>query len=236
MRVTVKICGLTSAADSRAAIAAGADYLGFVFFPASRRCVQPADLAWIRDLSGAHKVGVFRDQAPAEVARLRDEAGLDLEQLHGHESGGECDALGGVERVIKAVPVAGAVDWGEVARWARSARIVFDTPSPSGGGTGRTFDWSTLTTRPFALDFWLAGGLRPDNVAAAIEQVHPCGVDVASGVEVEMGRKDAATMRAFIGAVRAAAVKREGGERGERSGAGTGVDPTSPAGGTEGMR
>jgi phosphoribosylanthranilate isomerase len=215
--VTVKICGLTSAEDARAAIAAGADYLGFVYFPASRRCLRPADSAWVRQLPGVPKVGVFRDQPATEVARLREEAGLDMVQLHGHESAEECALLGGPKRVIKAVSVAGLVDWRAVALWARNARILFDTASPAGGGSGRVFDWSVLSAAPFELSFWLAGGLRPDNVASAIEQTRPAGVDVASGVEAAGGRKDAARMRAFVGAVRAAC----GAGRGE---------------GTEGMR
>jgi phosphoribosylanthranilate isomerase len=202
-RVTVKICGLTNPEDALAANAAGADFLGFVFFPASRRCLGEDAASWIAALPG-RSVGVFRDQPRDIVERLRDAAGLDLVQLHGDEPPEACAALGGRERVIKAVSVAGAVDWGRVAAYAGAARILFDTASPTGGGTGVTFDWRALEERPPGFAFWLAGGLRPGNVGEAIVRLRPAGVDVASGVEQAVGRKDPARIRAFIDAVRAA--------------------------------
>jgi len=202
-RVTVKICGLTCAADALAAHDAGADHLGFVFFPASRRCLGEDAAAWIAGIPGA-KVGVFRDQPRDLVERVRDAAGLSLVQLHGGETPETCAALGGRGRVIKAIPVAGAVDWGRVRAFAEVARVLFDTASPTGGGTGATFDWTLLEGRPAGLSFWLAGGLRAGNVGAAIARVRPAGVDVASGVERSVGRKDPATIRAFIDAVREA--------------------------------
>ena len=201
--VTVKICGLTSADDARCAHAAGADFLGFVFFPASRRRLGEDAAAWITGLPG-RKVGVFRDQPLALVERLRDAARLDLVQLHGDEPPEVCAALGGRERVIKAISVTGPVDWEQVRRYAAVARLLFDTASPTGGGTGATFDWALLDPRPRRLAFWLAGGLRPGNVGAAVARLRPAGVDVASGVERSVGRKDPATIRAFIAAVRAA--------------------------------
>ncbi len=204
MRVTVKICGLTSAADAEAAREAGADFLGFVFFPASPRCLARADHHWVRGIRGVPKVGVFRDQEERFVAAVREEVGLDLVQLHGHESPAMCEALGGRGRVVKAIPVGGAIDWRRVEEFATVARILFDTATPRGGGSGRTFDWALLTERPAGLRFWLAGGLRPDNVGEAIRRVRPAGVDVASGVELAVGRKDAAAMRAFVAAVRKA--------------------------------
>jgi phosphoribosylanthranilate isomerase len=202
-RVTVKICGLTNPDDAREAHAAGADFLGFVFFPSSRRCLGENAAAWIAGLPG-RKVGVFRDQPPAFVARVRDAARLDLVQLHGGEPLEACAALGGRESVIKAISVADALDWDAVAAYADVARVLFDTASPTGGGTGATFDWGLLKCRPAGLRFWLAGGLRPANVGGAIAVVRPEGVDVASGVERSVGRKDPATIRAFIAAVRAA--------------------------------
>lgn len=203
MRVTVKICGLTSAADAQAAAEAGADLLGFVFFPASRRCLAPSAASWLREVDRAPKVGVFRDQDRAFVEEVRRRAGLAWVQLHGGETPEECAALGGRGRVIKAVSVAGPVDWALVGAYRPVARILFDTASPTGGGTGRVFDWGLLEDRPPDLEFLLAGGLDPDNVAAAVAAVHPAGVDVASGVEREAGRKDAGKMRAFVRAARA---------------------------------
>lgn len=204
MRVTVKICGLTSAADTEAALAAGADYLGFVFFPASRRCLGWTDGTWVRRIRGAPKVGVFRDQGPDFIRAVRDEARLDLVQLHGNEPPELCAALGGRDRVIKAVSVGTAISWQEVAQYAEVARILFDTATPAGGGSGRCFDWDLLADRPAGLEFWLAGGLRPENVAEAIRRLRPRGVDVASGVEGLPGRKDAGKMHVFVEAVRAA--------------------------------
>ena len=184
-------------------MAAGAEFIGFVFDPASRRFVG-SSAAWIRDVAGAARVGVFRNLGVEAVARAREDAGLDLVQLHGDEPPEACAALGGRERVIKAIPVSAAVDWAEVARYARVARILFDTASAAGGGTGRPFDWGVLAGAPAGPTFWLAGGLDPENVAAAVETVRPAGVDVASGVEASVGRKDAARMRAFVAAVRGA--------------------------------
>ena len=202
-RVTVKICGLTNPEDALAAHAAGADFLGFVFFPASRRCLDEGAAAWIAGVPGP-KVGVFRDEPHEVVERVRGDARLDLVQLHGSETPAECAALGGRERVIKAISVRGPVDWEGVHRYAGVARILFDTASPTGGGTGTVFDWSLLDGRPAGLELWLAGGLRPENVAKAIARVHPAGVDVASGVERSVGRKDPDRIRAFIDAVHAA--------------------------------
>jgi len=202
-KVTVKICGLTREADAREAVAAGADYLGFVFYPASRRCLDEGAFAWIRALAGAWKVGVFSDQDLDLVRRVREAAGLDLVQLHGEESPALCAELGGRGRVIKAIAPSASLDWTKVTSYGEVARVLFDTPSVRGGGTGRAFDWRRLASRPPDLEFWLAGGLTPDNVGAAVRELRPAGVDVASGVEAAVGRKDAARMRAFVAAVRA---------------------------------
>jgi phosphoribosylanthranilate isomerase len=202
VRVTVKICGLTNADDARAAAAEGADFLGFVFFPASRRAVGLPAPPWIHAIEGRSKVGVFRDQGEEAVVRVRDEAGLDLVQLHGSEPPEMCEALGGRARVIKAVPVERNIDWGRVREYSEVARIVFDTASSSGGGTGTAFDWGLLVGSPPRLEFWLAGGLTPENVARAVTELSPIGVDVASGVEAAPGRKDVEKIRRFIAAVR----------------------------------
>lgn len=208
--VTVKICGLTGIEDAAAAADAGADFLGFVFFAESRRCVPLDELGWIHDLGRVPKVGVFRNQPLELVERVREAAGLDYVQLHGDEPPEVCAALGGRGRVIKAVSVGDRIDWSLVAEWSRVARILFDTASASGGGTGRSFDWGLLVGRPVGIPFWLAGGLRPENVAAAVAAVEPAGVDVASGVELSVGVKDPARMRAFVSAVRSLGSSRSG--------------------------
>ncbi len=204
MHVTVKICGITGAADAHAAVAAGADYVGVVFYPGGRRNVGDGAATWISRVSGAPTVGVFLDQGPDEIRRTREEAGLALVQLHGHESPELCDELGGRNEVIKAIPVGGRIDWGLVKAYSQVARVLFDTASSSGGGTGRPFDWHVLASAPPEIDFWLAGGLRPTNVARALIQARPAGVDVASGVEAALGRKDPDKMRRFVEAVRGA--------------------------------
>ncbi len=200
-RVTVKICGLTNLDDALDAREAGADFLGFVFFPASPRCLAESDSEWIRAVPGS-TVGVFRDQDPGLVTSIRERAGLGLVQLHGAETPEACATLGGRERVIKAISVGDNVDWGRVRSYAEAARVLFDTASPTGGGTGRAFDWRLLAGRPDGLEVWLAGGLRPETVGDAVRRVQPVGVDVASGVERAIGRKDPARIRAFIAAVR----------------------------------
>ncbi len=201
----IKICGLTSPADAAAAAAAGADLLGFVFFPGSRRCLGPQATAWIAALpEQPRRVGVFRDQDVERVEEVAERARLALLQLHGEETPETCAALGGRGRVIKAVSVSGPVDWGRVRAWAEVAQVLCDTASPTGGGTGRIFDWGLVSERPADLRVWLAGGLNPDNVAGAISTVRPAGVDVASGVEAAVGRKDLARMRAFVATARAA--------------------------------
>lgn len=209
MSVTVKICGLTNANDARAAADAGADFLGFLFSPVSPRCVGGAAAAWIRLVDGGKKVGVFRDQDPGLIRRVRADTGLDLVQLHGQETPELCAELGGREKVIKAIPVNETTDWGLVAAYGQVARVLFDTGSPSGGGTGRPFDWRLLAGVPPGLAFWLAGGLTPENVARAVAEVRPAGVDVATGVEAAVGRKDLGKMRAFIAAVRGSIGRRE---------------------------
>jgi phosphoribosylanthranilate isomerase len=205
MPVTVKLCGLTCAEDARLAIAAGADYLGFVFFPFSRRCLPPEACSWIRHEAAGARVGVFRDQSISFISRIRDEAELTLVQLHGEEPPELCARLGGRGRVIKAIAVGDAVDWGLVSEQREVARLLFDSASPHGGGTGHSFNWRILSPAPPDLSFWLAGGLTPENVASAIAATGASGVDVASGVESAPGRKDAGKLHRFIAAVRGAA-------------------------------
>ncbi len=196
--VTVKICGLTNTADALLAAEAGADFLGFVFAPSSPRALSLAHCGWIKALPFAGKVGVFCNQSREFIQQVREKAGLLLVQLHGQEPPELCHALGGPSAVIKAITVGENVDWQLVARYASVARILFD----AGGGSGRSFSWELLARRPFAMSFWLAGGLKPENVAQAIAACAPAGVDVSSGVESSPGRKDPGKVRAFMRAVR----------------------------------
>jgi phosphoribosylanthranilate isomerase len=190
----IKICGLTSVRDAEAAIAPGADLLGFVFRPGTPRALDPGAAGWIRDLKGAARVGVFLDAPLEEVARVRDLLDLDWVQLHGDEPDAFLDALGA--RVIRRVPVEGAVDWERVALLARRCLPLFDP----GAGDGVAWRWQTLAERPAGIRFGLAGGLTPETVGGAVRLVRPALVDVSSGVEAAPGLKDHGKIRDFIAA------------------------------------
>ena len=196
----IKICGLTRPQDAETAIAAGADLVGFIFVSGTRRGLDAAGAGWVRGLEGAEKVGVFRDATLSEIERIRDELELDWVQLHGAEPDEFLDVLG--SSVIRRVPVAETIDWPRVAGLSARCLPLFDP----GGGDGRAWPWEVLSNRPQALDFGLAGGLDPDNVAEAIRVVRPYLVDVSSGVEREHGVKDPRLISAFIEAARSVGV------------------------------
>jgi phosphoribosylanthranilate isomerase len=204
-RVRVKICGITTVADGLAAVHAGADAVGLVFWPRSPRFVG-RDLA--RTIARALppfvlRVGVFVDAPRDELARTADEVGLDLLQLHGSEP---AEAFQGLpRRALKAVRVGDGFDPAEALRFAgRADGVLLDTKWYGlPGGTGRAFDWSAVRPVREAVSFLvLAGGLTPANVRAAVEAVGPDAVDVSSGVESSPGRKDPEKMRTFVAAVK----------------------------------
>jgi phosphoribosylanthranilate isomerase len=207
-RVKVKICGLTSAADARAAAEAGADAVGLVFWSKSPRAV---DVPAARVIAAALppfvlRVGVFVDASPEDLARAVDEVGLDLVQLHGQEPPESLDAL--PRRALKAVHLLGEADLAPALRYAeRGAGLLVDARSADRpGGTGAPCDWPLARRLREQVPFLvLAGGLDPGNVAAAVAAVRPDAVDVSSGVEAAPGRKDRARMRAFVEALRSVA-------------------------------
>jgi indole-3-glycerol phosphate synthase/phosphoribosylanthranilate isomerase len=207
-RVAVKICGITSVEDGLVAAQAGADAVGFVFWPGSPRRV---DLAAARRIARALppfvlRVGVFVDAPRPEMARAVEEVGLDLLQLHGREAPESLADL--PRRAIKAVGVGRDFEPEEALRYeGRAAGILLDTRGDGGrpGGTGQTFDWTRVrAVREKASFLMLAGGLNPANVHLALTAVRPDGVDVSSGVEAAPGRKDPEKVRAFVAAVREA--------------------------------
>jgi phosphoribosylanthranilate isomerase len=196
--VLVKICGLTRLEDAAAAVAAGADLLGFVFRPGTQRALDPKRAEWLRELTGAATVGVFMDAPLDEVRTVRARLDLHWIQLHGNEPDSFLELLG--SHVIRRVRADGAIDW-ERLRWlGRRCLPLFDP----GAGDGRAWRWQILADRPADIRFGLAGGLTPANVAEAVRVVRPAMVDVSSGVEASPGIKDHARIRDFIAAARGA--------------------------------
>lgn len=199
----VKICGITNPDDARVAVAAGADSIGLNFTPTSRRHVTVEEARTIAAAvpAGVLTVGIFRDHLADEVIDIVRAVGLDAAQLHGSETAATSRRVhaevGVLIRALSASdPTLAGID-------EHGADVVLlDAPVPGGGVP---FDWSLvgdLTTRHRIL---LAGGLRPETVADAIEAVRPWGVDVASGIEAEPGRKDPDAVQRFVAAARAAA-------------------------------
>ena len=206
MSVRVKICGVTRQEDARAAWAAGADALGLNFYPRSPRYVEPATaavLARLRPALGA-VVGVFVNESPDVIrARVR-ECGLTAVQLHGDEPPEACSGYG--VPVIKALRVRGPEDVERAHAYLGAGDVttlLLDGAAPGYGGGGVGFDWSLVARLADAgAPVLVAGGLHPGNVQEAVRATRPYGVDVASGVEVSPGVKDADAVRAFVRAVK----------------------------------
>lgn len=198
----IKVCGLTRVQDMQAAVAAGVDAVGLVFYPDSPRHVtieQAVELC--RHVPPfVTIVGLFVNASRAEVHRVIEAVPLNLLQFHGDETADQCEGFG--VPYLKAARVRPGVDLLEFAAQFASARaLLLDTWTPAYGGSGESFDWS-LVPASCPLPVILSGGLTPDNVAKAILQVQPVAVDVSSGVESAKGIKDAAKIRAFVNAVR----------------------------------
>jgi phosphoribosylanthranilate isomerase len=202
MSVRVKICGITDAAAIDAAIGAGADWVGFVFFPPSPRFVTPAQAAALssRHPDGPGRVGLFVDPDPAQIEAALAALPLAALQIYATAArAAELRALFGVP-VWHAVGVAGAADLPRTAAGVDAllldAKPAADATRP--GGNAQRFDWSALRGWRAPAPWMLAGGLDPDNVAAAIAATGAPAVDVSSGVETAPGRKDPALIRRFI--------------------------------------
>lgn len=203
--VRSKICGITRIEDALLAIAAGADALGFVFYPPSPRAVTVAQAqAIIAALPPfVTTVGLFVNASRRELSELLSVLPLDLLQFHGDETPADC---AGYQRpYIKALRVKPGDDVAQLAApYAQASGILLDTFVPGvPGGTGAAFDWS-LVPRNLSKSIILAGGLTEQNVFAAIEQVQPYAVDVSGGVEASKGIKDGLKVAAFLREVRRA--------------------------------
>lgn len=195
--VRVKICGVTSVADAQAAVAAGALAVGFNFHPSSPRRVAP-ELA--RAIARSvppqiWRVGVFVDRPRRDVEALIEAAGLSVLQFHGSESPAFC--RGWRLPVIKAVRVRTQADVVAAKEYAVDFVLADAYVEGAAGGTGTAFNWALLEGMDRSR-LILAGGLTPANVGAAVRQVRPYAVDVASGVEREPGKKDPQKVREFI--------------------------------------
>ena len=204
-RTRVKMCGLTRAEDVVAAVAAGADALGFVFYPPSPRAVTPAQAAeLLADVAPfVTTVALFVDPAEDEVRAVLERAPVDLLQFHGNESADFCASFG--RPYIKAIRMQDNVDVAQLVREHPACQgILLDSYVPgTPGGTGEVFDWQRVPQlgKPVVL----AGGLDAANVASAIDAVHPYAVDVSGGIEQQdengkrlPGIKSAEAIRAFM--------------------------------------
>jgi len=205
--VRVKICGITNAADAQAAIEAGANLLGFNFYKKSPRSIAEEEAAKVR----AHlpkrvkAVGIFVNPLPADVITLRRSLKLDAVQLHGDEPPETVAEIAPLVPVIKAFRVEPEFPLASLDEYSQAFAFLFDAAQTGQyGGTGHTTDWDVARRASLRHRIILAGGLKVENVGAAIRIVRPYGIDVASGVESSPGRKDHGRLREFIQEVRRA--------------------------------
>ena len=198
----VKICGITNLDDAAEAVRLGAWAVGLIHYGESPRNVEPAAAASIAAAfrRKCEVVGVFVNPELDDVARAVEDAGLTMVQLNGAEGASFCAEVKrrtGL-KVAKAVHVASAADIHGAEAFRTDFHLFDRRANGAWGGTGQSFDWELLRGHRSEVPAILAGGLRPDNVAAAIEIARPHAVDVASGVELEPGRKDHQAMTAFF--------------------------------------
>jgi phosphoribosylanthranilate isomerase len=214
--VRVKICGITNLEDALLATQLGAQALGFIFYSKSPRAIKPEAarqiIAQLPPL--VLSVGVFVNEPAAVVLEVAEMVRLDWVQLHGEEPPEYCRFLG--RNVLKAIPVQDRNSLVRMQDYQGYVRAFLLDTHKSGqkGGTGETFDWSLAREAKEYGPIVLAGGLQPENVAAAIQEVSPLAVDVASGVEAAPGKKDPMRLQAFFEAV-ATAGRRETGWPGQ---------------------
>jgi phosphoribosylanthranilate isomerase len=213
MSIEVKICGVNAPAALAAAIAGGADYVGFVFYPRSPRYVTPQAAHGLAAQAPARltKVGLAVDLDDAELAAILAAVPLDMLQLHGGESPArvaQIKARFGLP-VMKAVKIAGAEDLAAAETYFRVAdRLLFDAKPPKEmtgalpGGNALAFDWQLLAGKTWPLPWMLSGGLDADNLAEAIATSGARALDVSSGVEDRPGLKNPDKIRAFLAAAK----------------------------------
>lgn len=201
----IKICGIKTAKDALAAMDAGADLIGFNFYPKSPRCIDPGVcrdiMAVMRKYGHITYVGVFVNASVAEIRATMDTCALSLAQLHGDETAEMFTSFDGrAFKAFRGVPL--SLD-GYVRNDA-PALLIDASVKGEFGGTGVTADWKGAAELAKQYPILLAGGLTPENVAEAVQRVQPWGVDVASGVESAPGVKDSSKLKAFMKAVQSA--------------------------------
>ncbi|MEM0896436.1 MAG: phosphoribosylanthranilate isomerase [Verrucomicrobiota bacterium] len=202
--VRVKVCGLRSLENSLECVEAGVDMLGFNFWPGSKRHISFEQAAgWLGALAGkVERVGLFVNAGKEEILRVSSTGLVDLVQLHGDESPEFCHELasGGL-RVMRAIRVGSETDIDDVADYPGD-RILLDASVPGHyGGSGKSFDWNVArraSERFTDRKILLSGGLKPENVAQAVAQARPWGIDVASGVESAPGFKDVKRVKELL--------------------------------------
>ena len=203
-RTRIKICGLTRGADVDAAVAAGADAIGFVFYPPSPRFVTPQRAAELarRLPPFVSAVGLFVNAPATDIEATLAAVPLHLLQFHGDEGEAQCRRYR--RPYLKAARVTAGLDLVQyAASYPTAQAILLDALVEGFGGGGKTFDWS-LIPAGLGVRVVLSGGLDAGNVGEAIRRVRPAAVDVSSGVEAAKGIKDAVKIAAFVAAVRAA--------------------------------
>ncbi len=192
MKAKLKICGITGLDDALASIDCGADYLGFNFYPQSPRYISPDDARSIIEKlpDGITAVGIFVNRSsPEEVIEIMNSSGVRLAQLHGEESVEYCRRVG-AGRVIRALRTGPGFDVDSILDYPAVAILLDAFDQRLYGGTGRVADWSVAAEAAKKVRLFLAGGLSPENIVAAIRAVEPFAVDVNSGVECAPGVKD----------------------------------------------
>lgn len=214
----VKICGITRLEDALSAAELGADYLGFNFYPGSKRYLEPETCMKIvarleRENLTVQSVGVFVNASLQAIETILESCRLDLAQLSGDEPLEILEALG--ERGLKAIRPRSQDEAQAASLMARVRKtppaLLVDAYQAGGyGGTGETADWDIAAQLARAYPVLLAGGLTPENISEALRRVRPWGVDVASGVEDAPGIKDRAKMKAFIKTVKDESVEEIG--------------------------
>jgi phosphoribosylanthranilate isomerase len=206
-KVKVKICGITNWADARRAVEAGADFLGFNFYPSSPRYITPAKARRIvqRLPKKISAVGVFVNESEDTILDIASTVGFVHLQLHGDESPATVARLGRIFPVMKAIRVRKSFRPAQLARFKDAQAFLLDGfDANHWGGTGKTFDWGLVPKKNGDARIFLAGGITPENVGDAIRTARPYAIDVCSGVESKPGKKDPQRLRTFMQAVREA--------------------------------